>query len=369
MSDNDIQSIKIIDIKNEIIKPLTENSKKGENGCIATIGGSLEYTGAPYYSAISGLKAGSDLSHVFCHTEAAIPIKSYSPELIVHPAFNTISNEVLLKKTERWFKSMNSILIGPGLGRELDTEKIFVQFSENISKFKNIPLVYDADGVWFWVKINTENNYEKNLIDNINSNKKLVMTPNFTEFEKMCKILGDKFKHENIEEQKKFIDELYKQENEIIKINNITTNEKYHKIFLNEINLCNEFKNNFILVKKGKCDIITDGIELYIVKNKGSLKRTGGIGDILSGLINCYCGMLNQRKKENTEYNTKCLISHNELIKCCIFACYVCREASRQAFEKMKYSLTAPDIISELPNIINNIYYSENETILDIKLK
>ena len=357
MSNDDINKLKIVDIKNVIIKPLTESSKKGENGCIATIGGSLEYTGAPYYSAISGLKAGSDLSHVFCHTEAAIPIKSYSPELIVHPAFNDFSNEVLLKKTIRWFKSMNSILIGPGLGREADIEKIFVEFSEKISEFKNIPLVYDADGVWFWVKINQEKNYDKEKINKINLNTKLIMTPNFTEFEKMCKILGDRFKSESIEEQKLFIDELYKQDNEIIKINDIKTNEKYKKIFLNEINLCNEFKNNFILVKKGKCDIITDGIELYIVKNKGSLKRTGGIGDLLSGLINCFCGMLNQRKKENSEYQQKCIITHLELIKCCIFACYICRKASRMAFEKMKYSLTAPDIIAELPNIVNKIYY------------
>ena len=89
----------------------------------------------------------------------------------------------------------------------------------------------------------------------------------------------------NLNNKIKVIDML----NEIIKINDIKTNEKYNKIFLNEINLCNEFKNNFVLVKKGKCDIITDGIELYLVKNKGSLKRTGGIGDILSGLINCYC--------------------------------------------------------------------------------
>ena len=67
--------------------------------------------------------------------------------------------------------------------------------------------------------------------------------------------------------------------------------------------------------------------------------------------------LLNQRKKENSEYNQKCLIEHNDLIKCCIFACYICREASRLAFEKMKYSLTAPDIIAELPNIVNKIYY------------
>ena len=355
MSNNDIEIIKISDIKNEIIKPLSENSKKGDNGCVSTIGGSLEYTGAPYYSAISALKAGSDLSHVFCHTEAAIPIKSYSPELIVHPAFNIFSNETLLSKTKRWFKSMNSILIGPGLGREEDTKKIFVNFCANISGFKNIPLVLDADGVWFWVKINMQDEKEEE-INLINSNKNLIMTPNFTEFEKMCKILGDKFNSECIQEQKKFIDEIYTSGNSIIKLNNIQKNEKYKKIFYNEIELCNEYKNNFILVKKGKCDIITDGIKLYMISNKGSLKRTGGIGDILSGLINCYCGMLNQTKKNNLEYDSKSLITHDELIQCCILACYICREASRCAYEKMKYSLTAPDIINELQNVINKIY-------------
>ena len=361
MSEKNIEPIKITSIKNEIIKKLSVDSKKGENGCVATIGGSLEYTGAPYYSAISALKAGSDLSHVFCHKESAIPIKSYSPELIVHPGFDAYSNDILLKKTERWFKSMNSILIGPGMGREPDIEKIFVEFSEKISEFKNIPLVYDADGVWFWVDINTKNEFDKNILEKINNNEKLIMTPNFTEFEKMCKILGDKFKKENIEEQKKFIDDIYNKQivgEEVIKINNFINIEKYKDIFINEINLCQEFKNKFILVKKGKCDIITDGKELYIVRNKGSLKRTGGIGDLLSGLINCYCGMINQHLKENKEYNQKCLLTHDILIKCCILACFICRAASESAFEKMKYSLTAPDIISELPNIVNKIYYS-----------
>ena len=47
-----IVPLKLIEIRKEIIKPLSINSKKGENGCVATIGGSLEYTGAPYYSAI-----------------------------------------------------------------------------------------------------------------------------------------------------------------------------------------------------------------------------------------------------------------------------------------------------------------------------
>jgi ATP-dependent NAD(P)H-hydrate dehydratase len=65
---------------------------KGGSGKTATVGGCLEYTGAPYYSAISSLKSGSDLAHVFCTESAGIPIKCYSPEVIVHPVLKA-SNE------------------------------------------------------------------------------------------------------------------------------------------------------------------------------------------------------------------------------------------------------------------------------------
>ena len=96
---------------------------KGQAGKIGTIGGCREYTGAPFFASFSALKAstpllkactsegdsnslhscswdclgklayscadspqvGADLSHVFCTEGAATVIKSYSPELIVHP--------------------------------------------------------------------------------------------------------------------------------------------------------------------------------------------------------------------------------------------------------------------------------------------
>ena len=97
----------INNIINKIIPKLNQNKIKGENGNVATIGGSLEYSGAPYYSAITALKAGSDLSHVFCHLDACIPIKCYSPELIVHPGFNNSENEELINKS---IKNMLSLL-------------------------------------------------------------------------------------------------------------------------------------------------------------------------------------------------------------------------------------------------------------------
>jgi ATP-dependent NAD(P)H-hydrate dehydratase len=114
-----------ITLLKKILPKLNKTKSKGDNGVVGVIGGSLEYTGAPYYGAISSLYAGSDLAHVFCHIDATIPIKCYSPELIVHPGFDSTENTELLSRTCKWFKSMDSILIGPGLGRDEHTYKNF----------------------------------------------------------------------------------------------------------------------------------------------------------------------------------------------------------------------------------------------------
>ncbi len=92
-------------------------SYKGNNGKVGVLGGSIEYTGAPYYAANAALRTGSDLSHIFCPEESAIfPIKSYSPELIVHPAS-------IPQDTIKWFNgAINSLVIGPGLGRNKKLE-------------------------------------------------------------------------------------------------------------------------------------------------------------------------------------------------------------------------------------------------------
>jgi NAD(P)H-hydrate repair Nnr-like enzyme with NAD(P)H-hydrate dehydratase domain len=66
-----------------VVPPLSEVGHKGTMGRIGVIGGSVDYTGAPYYSAVSALKMGADLSWVFCSEKASIPIKGYSPELMV----------------------------------------------------------------------------------------------------------------------------------------------------------------------------------------------------------------------------------------------------------------------------------------------
>ena len=66
---------------------LSSDLHKGQSGKIAVIGGSEEYTGAPFFASIACMRTGADLSHVFCSEGAGIAIKSYCADLIVHPVF------------------------------------------------------------------------------------------------------------------------------------------------------------------------------------------------------------------------------------------------------------------------------------------
>ncbi|VDN15475.1 unnamed protein product [Dibothriocephalus latus] len=167
----------------EIIKhvassiPVLENSKhKGNMGRIGVLGGSKEYSGAPYFAGITALYCvrfdemmipfkGADLVHVFSAASAAQSIKCYSPELIVHP---TLDNDV--EKPTKWLERLHGLVIGPGLG-----------MSENIPntvemmkacRAANKPMVIDADGIYIVAKY-TDVISDEDPSDDINETARL----------------------------------------------------------------------------------------------------------------------------------------------------------------------------------------------------
>ncbi|KAI9895602.1 hypothetical protein PsorP6_018367 [Peronosclerospora sorghi] len=128
---------------------------------VGVIGGSFEYTGAPFYAGISSLKTGADLCHIFCDTEAAVPIKSYSPELIVHPllrsdaSLKTIEESkragVLMEAVDRIAQKLprlDALIIGPGLGRDSSVQEITRQVIVK-AKEADLPLILDGDALYF----------------------------------------------------------------------------------------------------------------------------------------------------------------------------------------------------------------------------
>ena len=134
-----------------LVPPLAPTAYKGQAGKVAVIGGSAEYTGAPFYAAISALKLGADLSHVFCDAQAAVPIKCYSPELIVHGCLQAgeTSHEAQQQQAEevcKWFPALSALVVGPGLGRDPALQAVAAMVVERAVSM-SLPCVIDADGL------------------------------------------------------------------------------------------------------------------------------------------------------------------------------------------------------------------------------
>ncbi|KAK3099405.1 hypothetical protein FSP39_003890 [Pinctada imbricata] len=215
----------VLDMVKSIIPELTTDLHKGMMGRVVVVGGCKEYTGAPYYAAISSLKLGADLSHVFC-TEASAPvIKSYSPELIVHPILDHSDVET---EADQWLARMHAVVVGPGLGRD-----------------KTI-LEHAKDGL----HLVTE------FPDVVRGYKKAILTPNVVEFSRLYN-----------------------------KLFNEQPDRSEPIVCLTKV--CREL-GNVTIVQKGEVDIISDGENVLVCSNEGSPRRCGGQGDLLSGTMGTF---------------------------------------------------------------------------------
>ncbi|CAK9139231.1 unnamed protein product [Ilex paraguariensis] len=173
-----------LNVLRSITPTLDLTRHKGQAGKIAVIGGCREYTGAPYFSAISALKIGADLSHVFCTKDAAPVIKSYSPELIVHPILEesysvrdedkrSISAKVLAE-VNKWMERFDCLVVGPGLGRDpflLDCVSDIMKHARH----SNVPMVIDGDGLFLVT----------NCLDLVSGYPLAVLTPNVYEYRRL----------------------------------------------------------------------------------------------------------------------------------------------------------------------------------------
>ncbi|CAG7838636.1 unnamed protein product [Allacma fusca] len=223
------------------IPSLTNAMHKGQAGRIGVIGGSEEYTGAPYFSAISALKVGADLAHVFCVKPAATVIKTYSPELIVHPLLDL---ENAVEAIMEWVPRMHSFVIGPGLGRDpkiLETVAILIEKLKELEK----PMIIDADGLFL-------------ITDRpqlIQSYSKAILTPNSVEFSRLCTVvLGGEVKPAPSASAEK----------------------------VRELSTALGFVT---ILHKGATDVASNGRLTVCCAGGGSNRRCGGQGDLLAGAL------------------------------------------------------------------------------------
>lgn len=278
------------------VPPLTNDLHKGQAGKIGVVGGSFEYTGAPYFAAISALRTGADLVSVFCAKDAAIPIKSYSPELMVYPIFDP-SNAAYdpfeqIRTIEPQLERLDVIVIGPGLGRN---PKVLDAVSQLIEKCRALkkPLVLDADATYM---------IAQNILL-IKDYPAAIITPNAFEFDRIFG-KGETFKGLEI------------------------------------------LGSNATVLRKGAHDAIYYNAAEVAQVSGGSGRRCGGQGDILSGctaIFYAWCLQANQSEAAAVAAYA---------------ASYLVKRLNEVTFEEKGRSMTAVDMINNIGKVFRDYFES-----------
>lgn len=286
----------------KLVPVLSSSSHKGSSGRIGIIGGCREYTGAPYYAAMSVLRAGGDLAHVFCEPEAATPLKSYSPDVIVHPVHPDNPSETLAP----WLPRLHAIVIGPGMGRE---GILFRHAPALIAQIRaaGVHLVIDGDAL-------SQIAASPAIIAGTSS---AVLTPNGGEWPRLIPEGADK--------------------------------EKY-----SAGDMAKDFAGVTVL-RKGKVDEISDGVTTILSDRPDeylSLRRCGGQGDILAGLTGLAMGWGRIAHERGLLGKDPVAIAP----LAAYLASSITREASYRAFTEKRRGMLTPDVIEQLPSVMNDLF-------------
>lgn len=122
------------------------NSKKGDHGRIALIGGSREFTGAIALAALASLITGADLPIVYAPRDVAHDIRSHTPNLIAVPLEGDYLSRDNIGPVLSGIERASVVAIGPGLGLEKDTmEAVYVVIEHALKLGKRV--VVDADAI------------------------------------------------------------------------------------------------------------------------------------------------------------------------------------------------------------------------------
>lgn len=245
-------------LRKKVVPALTPSQHKGESGRILVIGGSQSFTGAPFFAASASLNCGADLAYIACSSDAATPIKTYSPELIVMPLLSLQPSDLYHQLVEP-VKKAHCIVIGPGLGRDqsqIDSAKIAIELARSYS----VPVVLDADALWLLL-------HDFSLAK---GHACCVITPNAVELQRLLSAasLDTEQVSDKVQDDSR-------------------THQSSEARQIAALSCC---LGGATVVKKGREDIIAEGTNfdsghLLRCGMFGSPRRCGGQGDILCGSI------------------------------------------------------------------------------------
>jgi hydroxyethylthiazole kinase-like uncharacterized protein yjeF len=129
----------------ELPKRATD-THKGSYGKALFIAGSSSYLGAPYFSALSFLKAGGGLSYLATPKSLSPFIASKGSEVVFVPQKETPSGSIALENKDElleFSRTVDMVVLGPGLSLGRETKDLVGELTTKIDK----PLLIDGDGI------------------------------------------------------------------------------------------------------------------------------------------------------------------------------------------------------------------------------
>ncbi|KAI0482526.1 H-hydrate dehydratase [Xylariaceae sp. FL0804] len=316
----------------QMVPPMLEKFHKGQLGRVAVIGGSEDYTGAPYFSAMASARLGCDMSHIICTPGAGAVIKTYSPNLMVHPLMRQSPSPSAPSPPESetdpakvsegiidMLARLHVLVIGPGLGRDPLMQETCARVLA-AARERGMPVVLDADALQIVV-----NNPEL-----VRGWREVVLTPNVMEFGRLWK--GVKKSDSDSSggsgnpgaEDSSQVEELSRA------LGGVT------------------------IVQKGGRDFISNGDTTHVVDLPGGLKRSGGQGDTLTGSIATLLGWRRAYLDGLWDHGGK-LDEHEMLGLAAYGGAAITRECSRLAFSEKGRSLQASDLTDKVHIAFNTL--------------
>jgi len=130
------ESIKVA-INNPIELPeRARDTHKGSYGKTLFIAGSSSYLGAPYFSALSFLKAGGGLSYLATPKSISPFLASKGSEVVFLPQKETPSGSIALENKNEllnFSQSVDMVVLGPGLSLTKETQELVRELTPKIS--------------------------------------------------------------------------------------------------------------------------------------------------------------------------------------------------------------------------------------------
>jgi len=124
------------------------DAHKGDFGHILVIGGSLGKAGAAAMAGMAALRSGAGLVTVACPRSVQPAIAGFAPEMMTEALPETDAGtiaESALERIEALLEKKDAVVLGPGLGRHPDTERLVHKLVAKIGGATR--LVLDADGL------------------------------------------------------------------------------------------------------------------------------------------------------------------------------------------------------------------------------